>query len=322
MSLENSMNMQSPLYVAGNLCLQTPSQVSAGPLVVRGSMRLDVNTNVGSAAAPISEAHVGLGCSYKGNAWHSPCSSADKVWAQVSDANPPLITPPTANMDYWYANASPGPRIPCSIVSGTPPTFDTDNVRNASVTTVFNLTPPTSDYTCKAAGGELSWNHSTKVLTLLGTIFIDGSASVNYGYQNVPIQYNGQATLYLSGTFLVSNTKFCGGISPDGTNCDFNSWNPNPEMLVVVADGRGGQVPAGDSIQIVNGYFQGGLFASGGAIELDTTSNVEGPEIANTEIIGQKVTAHAFPLITEIPVGAPGVPVVYAQPDPPGGYTG
>jgi hypothetical protein len=93
-------------------------------------------------------------------------------------------------------------------------------------------------------------------------------------------------------------------------------------MLVVVANGLGGQVPAGDSIQVVNGYFQGGLFASGGAIELDTTSNVEGPEIANTEIIGQKVTAHAFPLITEIPVGAPGVPVVYAQPDPPSGYTG
>ena len=322
MSLENSMNMQSPLYVAGNLCLQTPSQVSAGPLVVRGSMKLDVNTNVGSAAAPISEAHVGLGCSYKGGSWNSPCSSSDKVWAQVSDANPPLITPPTANMDYWYANASPGPRIPCSIVSGTPPTLDNDNVRNTSVTTVFNLTPPTSDYTCKTAGGELSWNHTTKILTLLGTIFIDGSVSVNYGYQNVPIQYNGQAALYLSGTFLVSNTKFCGGISSDGTNCDFNAWNPNTEMLVVVANGLGGQVPAGDSIQVVNGYFQGGLFASGGAIELDTTSNVEGPEIANTEIIGQKVTAHAFPLITEIPVGAPGVPVVYAQPDPPSGYTG
>ncbi len=44
--------------------------------------------------------------------------------------------------------------------------------------------------------------------------------------------------------------------------------------------------------------------------------------IASTEIIGNTVTAHTFPLITEIPVGAPGVPVVYAKPDPPGNYIG
>lgn len=322
MSLDNSMNMQSPLYVAGNLCLSTPSQVSAGPMVVKGSVKLDVNTNVGTSSVPVSEVHVGKGCSYKGGAWHSPCGPADMVFARVSDANPPTIVAPTVDLDYWYANAAPGPKIPCAIVSGTPPVLDNDTVRDASVTTIFNLTPSTSDYTCKTAAGELSWNHTAKVLTVSGTIFIDGSVTANYGFQNVPVEYNGQATLYLSGTFLVSNTKLCGGISADGTNCDFSTWNPNTEMLVVVANGTGGQVPAGDSIQIANSYFQGGLFASGGAIELDTTSNVEGPEIAITEIIGQKVTAHSFPLITQIPQGAPGVPVVYAQPDPPGNYTG
>jgi hypothetical protein len=38
--------------------------------------------------------------------------------------------------------------------------------------------------------------------------------------------------------------------------------------------------------------------------------------IAGTEVIGQSTLTHAFPLIEEIPVGAPGVPVVYADPDP------
>jgi Ni,Fe-hydrogenase III small subunit len=321
MSLDNSMNMQSPLYVAGNLCLKTPSQVSAGPLVVQGHVTLDVNTNIGSSAAPISEAHIVGGCSYKGGAFHNPCTAADKFWATRSDATPPTITAPTVDLDYWYANSSPGPRTGCASSSGTPPVLDTNGLRDSSVTGVFNLTPIGSDYSCSTGIGQISWNHTAKVLTVNGTIFIDGSATVAYGQQNVPIQYNGQATLYLSGTFYVSNTKFCGGINAAGDNCDFASWNPNTEMLVVVANGTGGQVPAADSVLVKNSYFQGGLWA-GAAIELDTTSNVEGPEIATTEVIGQTVTAHSFPVITTIPAGAPGVPVVYAQPDPPSAYTG
>ena len=66
-------------------------------------------------------------------------------------------------------------------------------------------------------------------------------------------------------------------------------------------------------------YFQGGLW-SNYDIDLATTSQTEGPMIAGTEVIGQKVLTHAFPLIEDIPVGAPGVPVVYAQPDAPTNY--
>jgi hypothetical protein len=155
----------------------------------------------------------------------------------------------------------------------------------------------------------------------LGTIYIDGSAQIQYGYQNVPIQYNGTGTLYLSGTMLIKNTKFCGGISADGTGCDYANWNPNTEMLVIVATGSGGQLPAGDSIQCVSAHYQGGLWAEYN-IELDTTCQTEGPMIAGTEIIGQNVLTHSFPLIEDIPEGAPGVPIVYAQADPPYNYTG
>ncbi len=43
------------------------------------------------------------------------------------------------------------------------------------------------------------------MLTVAGTIFIDGSAKFSNGALN---QYNGQATIYLSGTFLfVNNTN-------------------------------------------------------------------------------------------------------------------
>ena len=329
MTLDNSENMQSPLYVMGNLCLNTPSQVSAGPLVVKGYMKLDVNTNVGTSAAPINEAHIVGGCSYKNEPWRNPCGPADMVFANQIDSSAPALTKPTVDLDGWYGNAAPGPKNPCTAVSGTAPAFDNDTVRNNSVPTIFNLTPPTADYSCAVktptgvVAGQLSWDHTAKVLTVLGTIYIDGSATISYGYQNIPIQYNGQATLYLSGTMLIKNTKFCGGISGDGTTCDFNNWDPNKEMLVIVAAGAGGycggQVPANDSIQVVSSYVQGGLWANYD-IELDTTSQTEGPMIAGTEIIGQKVLTHSFPVIDEIPVGAPGVPIVYAQPDAPTNY--
>src|SRR5919109_5225575 len=99
--------------------------------------------------------------------------------------------------------------------------------------------------------GELTWNAATKTLTVKGTIYIDGSASVPNGALNM---YNGQSTLYLTGVFVIdNNTKLCGGVS--GSNCDFASWDPNKELLTVVADGSGpsGSVPSGDSLYVANG---------------------------------------------------------------------
>ncbi len=334
MSLDNSVNMQSPLYVIGNLCLQTPSQITQGTdrniLVVRGHTTLAVNTNIGASGSPIAEAHVAGGCSYKGASFHSPCGSADETWASLSDANPPTLTVPTASYSYWYTNAAPGPTQGCSTASGTVPVFETpgNTAIDSSVPGVFNLTPSGSDYSCivtNAAGkvvGQISWDHTARKLTVYGTIFIDGSACVCYGFAT-PISYDGQASLYLSGTFQVSNTIFCGKIS--GSTCAAqdppSGWDPNAEMLMVVANGQGGQNPANDSAQIKSSYWQGGLFTTY-AIEMDTTSSVEGPMIASTEIIGQTLTAHSWTSITSIPAGAPGTPVVYAQPDPPGVFRG
>lgn len=323
-TLDNSVNIQSPMYVMGNLCLNTPSQITGGPLLVKGSAKLDVNTNIGSAASPINEAHVRNGCTYKGSAYAAPCTPTEKVWASISDANPADVTAPQANFPSWYLNATPGPRWGCTESSGTVPVFDNDTSWNNSVLGAFNLTPSSTSYSCVvkngngATVGQLSWDSSAKVLTILGTVFIDGSVTVNYGFSNVPIQYNGKGTIYVGGSLLISNTKLCGGIS-DGS-CDFNAWNPNTEMLVFVTGGSGGQVPSGDGVQIVSSYFQGALWSTY-SIELDTTSQTEGPMVAGNEIFGNSVLAHSWPVITEVPAGMPGNPTVYAQPDPPRLYS-
>jgi hypothetical protein len=322
-TISNSVNVQSPMYVLGNLCLNTPSQISGGPLIVHGSAKLDVNTNIGSSAAPVNEVHVRNGCAYKTGVFHSPCSPADMVWAGVVDANPTTLTLPTADFASWYVNAAPGPRQSCSTQSGTVPVFDNDTAWNNSVPGVFNLTPSASSYSCTVLAGKniigkLSWDSVAKKLSILGTVFIDGSVTLNYGWQNVPIDYDGTGTIYAGGTILLSNTKLCATIVNGA--CNFSSWDPTTEFLVLVANGSGGQVPVGDSIQIVSSEFEGGLFATN-AIELDTQSSTEGPMLAGTEVFDNSVFARTWPIIS-VPVGMPGAVITEAHPEAPDSWAG
>ena len=324
-SLNNSVNIQSPMYVVGNLCLNTPSQISGGPLHVQGSATLDVNTNIGSSGSPLNEMHVRNGCSYKNGPNVSPCTPTEKVWATVADANPINLVLPTADFPSWYANAMPGPHQACTSQSGTVPVFDNNPSWDNSVGGIFNLTPSAADYSCivQSGGtvvGQLSWNHTAKTLTILGTVFIDGSVTANYGYQNVPVQYSGTGTIYVGGTFLLKTTQLCATITPAGDLCDFPHWDPNSRFLVIVANGSGGQVPVGDSIQIVSANFEGGLFGTN-SIELDTHSQTEGPMFSGNVIMDNTVFARTWPLVN-VPAGMPGTIVTDAPPDPPSNFSG
>jgi hypothetical protein len=324
-SLNNSVNIQSPMYILGNLCLNTPSQISGGPLHVLGSMTLDVNTNAGSSGTPLNELHVRNGCSYKTGAYVSPCTPTQKVWATVADASPITLELPVVDYPSWYVNAAPGPRQLCTSQSGTVPVFDNNTTWDNSVGGIFNLTPSAADYSCVVQSGskvvgQLSWDHTAKTLTILGTVFIDGSVTANWGFQNVPIQYNGTGTIYVGGTFLIQNTQLCATITAAGDTCDFAHWDPNTKFLVIVANGSGGQVPVGDSIQLVSSSFEGGLFGTN-TIELDTHTRTEGPMFSGNVIMDNTVIAQTWPLVTS-PIGMPGTIVTDAPPDPPSNFSG
>jgi hypothetical protein len=165
--------------------------------------------------------------------------------------------------------------------------------------------------------GEISWNATTKNLTMVGTIMIDGSAKISNGALNT---YNGQATLYLSGTFY-ANGSLCGAAG-SGLACNFSGWNPNSEMLTIVANGNGGQVTPGDSIQVVNNYsIQGGLYGTNN-VELGNNVNVDGPIVGSQILLSNNLATNAFPTITTVPAGMPSNPAVYAQPNPPQMFAG
>jgi Tfp pilus assembly protein PilX len=341
MTLGQSVTIGSPLYVNGNLCLQNTSSITNGPLIVKGRVTLSQSQNtVGSSTARIKEAHLGNGCQWKNNPVHTPClGDVDNIWVQPGKlfSTAPDIAPPTADWDGWYLNASPGPYYPCLQVSGVAPTgswataFDNDQGsaatpsiahRNWSLKAVpqtFNLTPNQS-YSCKTASGELSWNATTKVLTVAGTIFIDGSAMIQNGAVNT---YNGQATLYLSGTYFQKNSKLCAGLNAAGTDCDHASWNPNTEMLCIVANGSGVDqtgMNSTNSAQFVSATFQGAVFGTAD-VETDTTASIDGPVVGSTVKLGQSVST-SFPTISVVPAGMPSNSTVHSTPMPPQLYSG
>jgi Tfp pilus assembly protein PilX len=357
-TLANSVSVASPFYVEGNLCLTQTSNIVSGPLVVKGRLNLaNANQNwVGTSAKPLSDAHILNGCTLQSTT-HTPClknangsaTGADNVWATVLDTTVPAnLTPPVPDWENWYLNASPGPYFPCQTINGqaplNPPVFDSGVTTDPSATDAQkwayhddsldrtigaqNLTPG-YDYRCQTTGGELSWNNTTKTLTISGTVYIDGSAYVNNGSVNL---YKGQGVIYLTGTLLMKSSSLCGAISSGA--CDLRpfqsspaqGWDPNTNLLCFVAGGNGVQVGAqtgvngGDGMELTSATLQGAAFATNN-VELTTTSNIDGPIVANQVLLGQSVTT-SFPSITIVPNSMPSNPTAYAQVDPPSGYSG
>jgi Tfp pilus assembly protein PilX len=339
-TIYQSLTIESAMFVHGSLCLENNANLRIGPVIVKGTIKLDQNGTIGQSSNRIEVSAGGINrdgdanlelCVQGGTQWSNStaeaCDDSDNIFSKLTDGtagvntSPITIAKPTADWDTWYQDAMPGPLMPCNSTngasSGTVPTFDNDTVRNTSVSSVFELTPASS-YTCRVGPvsnpiGQLSWDASTKVLTVAGVVFIDGSVAASNGSLNT---YNGQGTIYMSGTFLMANnTKLCGSTS--GGDCNYSGWNPNTELLSVIANGNGGQVPTGYSVRLSNGAkLQGAVFANLG-VYLDQNASTDGPLLGSTILISQNYTGDDFGTIQTAPPGLPGNPEVYAQPNPP-----
>ena len=333
-TFENSVSVDTSLFILGDLCFYNSSAVvnAAAPdvtnLYVGEHIQFLGTGSVGTSGNRINQAQVGLGCRIgSSGAWTTPCTSATRVHANSILSGTLPGEGPTANFDFWYANAKPGPTQFCSSGYGTgmPATaFESagSTTRNSSAAT-FNLTP-NSNYTCRYYDippndtdllGELSWNNASKTLTVRGAIYIDGSAYVS---NNAVNRYDGLATLYLSGTFRIDgNAQLCGGVA--GSNCDFTSWDPNSDNLGIIADGNDG---SGYGVSLLNSArFQGSIYATH-AVLLENQTQFDGPMVAGTFKLENNIVTHEFPTILSVPVGWPGNPTVYAEPQPPQNYSG
>jgi hypothetical protein len=356
--LNNNVSVTSqPLIVLGTLHLNTNAAVGAST-----SMSTRVETYVGGSGGQYCQY---ANQAWSPSTGHANCSDWDHVYSRLPDGSTigvttaagsiPQIAAPAVDWDTWYTNASPGPSIDCSSTngakSGTTPVWDTNTVRspstNGSVSTPFELTPASS-YSCRIGParspsgclpppsysgqtapictqyptGELAWDATSKTLTAYGTMFIDGSLKMTNNSLN---QYNGRATIYVSGTLRLDG-KLCGGVS--ASECDFSAWDPNKEMLTFVvggngANGNGGeQVPSGFSVELAtSSQLQGGIYATNGVNFLNN-AKTDGPLVGSYIVFSNNVSSDSFPVIQTVPAGMPGNPAVYAQPNAPKLYSG
>jgi hypothetical protein len=225
-------------------------------------------------------------------------------------------------LDGWYGAAAPGPRNACSSSSGTPPAFDNNSVRDNSLGTA-SLTPPAS-YTCivgppESPRGELSWNASTRSLTVRGTIFVDGSLTVDGSLA----QYDGHGAIYVSGGFVLSaGARLCATVAGSDCNSASGGWNPDAELLAIAANGsgNGGAFP-GNGIQFgSHSRFQGAVYATN-AIQFGGFSAMQGPMIASTILSCSGQQFPPFARLTVVPSGLPGNPPPVGRPGRPYEFT-
>lgn len=318
MTMKNSVVVTTPLFVTGNLCLQNTSSVAQGAeqnvaIVVKGQLKLQGTGTVGTAVAPITDVQTANGCKLGNNPVHSPCSSADNVWATTIGTTPPAADPAAADFDFWYLNASLGPHSPCDTQTGTPPPLvDPNGLRDGSLAS-FNLTPASS-YSCQRGASLISWDATTKLLTVQGAIYIDGAVTISNSTVN---SYAGQGSLYLSKGFTISGTaQLCGAVVSG--NCDFAAWDPNTTMLVIVADAIG----VTHSLLMQNSTrLQAGIYGTK-LVEIQNSAQLEGPIVASEIEFENSSQIRSFPPIDTVPAGTPGNPNIYAEPQKPQNYSG
>ena len=299
-TMGNSVSVDVALYVRGDLCLNNNAQIDSPAVHLLGNLYVDNSAQIGSVGDPIDEFATTGACHYSS----SPvaCGPASHVYAGAVGTSPPVITKPTPDLPYWYANAQLGPQSGCS--SGSfPGGFDNDSTLNVSRGEV-DLTP-SSAYDCRKLDGagnivaQLKWAPgSPGTLTIKGVIYIDGH--LTWSNLNL-IQYDGRATIYGSGQVRIKNRADICGVPA----CDA-SWDPRVDLLVfvagsLIAEYTSGAV-GGDIGNHVN--FQGALFIVND-FDMDNNTAIWGPVITRSATINNSALIHAPPFPIEYMLGMP-----------------
>ncbi len=209
----SSVSVETRILVSGNLCVKDSSTIEGAntEVLVGGQLKTFGSASVGrNGSNPAGLVEAAGQCRYESGSVGT-CNTSRKVWATVVDTTPALQPAPAPDWTYWYANASPGALSTCTGANktGTPPVFDNDTTQDRDAPDA-NLTPG-STYTCKTylgadQRGELSWNNTSKTLTIRGVIFIDGDIKITQ-----KALYSGQGTLYTTGSLEMNGSyAMCG----------------------------------------------------------------------------------------------------------------
>jgi len=352
-TLDQTTALTSSVYTEGNLCFKNSASISetnsADPVLleVRGKLVWLTGSSKGvgqsSPLQEITSAKIGGGCSSSlttaGHTCVRPPTGSDYFYVKTggysttADAiNSPSLT--STDWDNYYQTSTISRLSPCNSGGLASTNFDNDTTRNTSLTTAFNLTPATN-YTCQTKNsngfviGELDWDATNHILSVRGTVFIDGNVTINgtvkyrgvnkYGLHPSGSDgtdgLGGMMVMYVSGTVSLSNSGiFCGWDTVhdtaafNGSACDFSAWTPGTSMFMFIAHGG---VTLNQS-----SYFQGAIYSDGN-VSLGQSAQTEGPIITNTITLGQSIQMKPLPGLADLPLGAPGNPNTSGYPEQP-----
>jgi Tfp pilus assembly protein PilX len=311
----NNMTITDPLYVIGNLCItgqNTTIQETTQPvdLMVGGKLILSGSgTSAGLSTAKLTSGVVQGGCNTTGVAnATTACGPTTNYYVKSTDTWVDAKAPVQLASDIAsdYSNFDPGPNHPCAS-GGTlaNSVFDNDTTQNNSAAT-FELVP-NSSYTCVSQSGsnvgQLSWNNATKVLTITGSVFIDGSLTISQSGM-----YTGSGVLEVAGTvtFNGNATKLCAEYPCDTSAGAWQGSSNNKSMLTLVSLSSNNV----NAIQFTDNSqtYQGSLWTqpSSGLHFVKNGVTVEGPmSLGSFDASFNNATFIPLPLITNMPVGAP-----------------
>ncbi|MDX6442746.1 MAG: hypothetical protein QOE43_2475 [Gaiellaceae bacterium] len=311
----NNMTITDPVYVIGNLCItgsNTTIQETTGQpidLMVGGKLVL---SGSGSKAGtdsthPLTSGVVVGGCTIVSvSSATTACDSGSySYWVGTKDTFIPQDAPEMSSTDITsdYNNSDPGPKHPCASGGLGATTFDTDTTPQNSNAT-FELLP-NSSYTCVSVSpgtGVMSWNNSTKTLSVNGNVYLDGNLTISQSGT-----YTGTGVIEVGGTiaFNGNSTAFC---ATNPCNTAINAWqgtSGNTSMLTLVSLKSGAtSITFNDNTQT----FQGSLWTqpSSKMTFVKNGVTVEGPiSIGSFDATFNNATFKPLPVIKNMPPGAP-----------------
>ena len=231
-TIHGTVTMQASIWVNNNLCLVGGvNLVSATPhtytVYVKGQYQGRNNTAIGSAASPFANATIIGGCVVQNNPVVCSTASASNVYADAYPSTPSTQIKPDIDPPGTYASGD-WSHPTCT---GAGFTFDNNTAMDQSVGSVnlfsggsFNCM--VTDSTGNFIGG-LTWNNSTKVLTINGLVFIDGNVNISNS-----ATYAGSGAIYVNGVInKSSNITVCGPGAPPALGSCPTTWNPSSGQL-------------------------------------------------------------------------------------------
>jgi hypothetical protein len=203
-----------------------------------------------------------------------------------------------------YANSDPGPKHACAAGGLASTTFDGNGIQDGTNAS-FELVPNAS-YTCVsqsgASTGQMSWNNTTKILTIAGNVFLDGNLTIGQS-----ATYTGTGVIEANGTITVNGngTTVC---AESPCNTATNAWqgsSGNNSMLTLVA-----LAASTTSFTFTNNaqIFQGSVWTqpSSSMTFVKNGVTVEGPmSVGKFDASFNNATFKPLPVIKNMPPGAP-----------------